>query len=89
MVVIFNNTCYYATKRPLMNAYPEGYSVRHDHWVGIDLMPAPNYAMLAQSVGGYGEQVNDPSGVPDALRRGMAQIAAGKTVVLDVRMEHP
>jgi acetolactate synthase I/II/III large subunit len=89
MVVIFNNTCYYATKRPLMNAYPEGYSVRHDHWVGIDLMPAPNYAMLAQSVGGYGEQVDDPSDVPDALRRGMAQIAAGKTVVLDVRMEHP
>jgi acetolactate synthase I/II/III large subunit len=89
LIVIFNNTCYYATKRPLVNAYPEGYSVRTDHFVGIDLLPAPRYDLMAETVGAHGEQVTDPEEVPDALRRGLERILAGQTAILDVILEHP
>jgi hypothetical protein len=47
LIVILNNTCYNATKRPLVAAYPEGYSVREDRFVGVDLLPAPRYDRLA------------------------------------------
>jgi acetolactate synthase I/II/III large subunit len=89
MIVIFNNTCYYATKRPLVNAYPEGYSVRSDHFVGIDLLPAPRYDLMAQTVGAHGEQVFDPAAVPDALRRGLERVQSGQTAILDIVLEHP
>ena len=89
MIVILNNTCYNATKRPLVANYPEGYSVRDDRFVGVDLMPPPRYDLLAPVVGAYGERVEHPADVLPALRRGLEQVRAGQTVILDVLLAHP
>lgn len=89
LVVICNNACYNATKQPLIAAYPEGYSVRLDHFVGIDLEPAPRYDVLATSVGAYGERVEDPAEVLPALERGLARVRDGQSAVLDVILAHP
>lgn len=89
MTVILNNTCYNATKRPLVANYPEGYSVRDDQFVGVDLMPPPRYDLLAQVVGAYGERVEQPGDVLPALRRGLAKLRSGQSVVLDMILAHP
>lgn len=89
LIVIYNNTCYNATKRPLVAAYPEGYSVRADHFVGIDIAPAPRYDLLANVVGAYGERVEAPHEVLPALRRGLERVRAGQTAILDVQLAHP
>jgi acetolactate synthase I/II/III large subunit len=89
LIVIYNNTCYNATKRPLVGSYPEGYSVREDRFVGIDLLPAPRYDLMANVVGGYGEQVSDPAEVLPALRRGLERTRQGQTAIIDVLLEHP
>ncbi|GBD16956.1 Acetolactate synthase large subunit IlvG [bacterium HR26] len=89
LVVICNNACYNATKQPLIAAYPEGYSVRLDRYVGIDLEPAPRYDILATSVGAYGERVEDPAEVLPALERGLARVRDGQSAVLDVILAHP
>lgn len=89
MTVILNNTCYNATKRPLVANYPEGYSVRDDQFVGVDLMPPPRYDLLAQVVGAYGERVEQPDDVLPALRRGLERLQAGQSVVLDMILAHP
>mgnify|MGYP005840466023 CR=1 FL=1 len=89
LVVIANNACYNATKQPLIAAYPEGYSVRLDRYVGIDLEPAPRYDILATSVGAYGERVEDPAEVLPALERGLARVRDGQSAVLDVILAHP
>ncbi len=70
LVVIFDNGCYNATRSPLVAAYPSGHSVTANDFVGIDLLPAPRYGLLAPVVGAYGERVEDPSEVLPALRRG-------------------
>lgn len=89
LIVVLNNSCYNATKRPLVANYPEGYSVREDRFVGIDLLPAPRYDKMAETVGGYGERVEDPDEVLPALRRGLERVRAGQTVVLDMVLAHP
>ncbi len=89
LVVICNNACYNATKQPLIAAYPEGYSVRLDRSVGIDLEPAPRYDVLATSVGAYGERVEELAEVLPALERGLARVRDGQSAVLDVILAHP
>jgi acetolactate synthase-1/2/3 large subunit len=89
MIVIYNNGCYNATKRPLVASYSEGYSVRADQFVGIDLLPAPRYDRLAEVVGAYGERVEAPGELPAALRRGLERVSQGQTVILDVQLAHP
>ena len=84
MVVIFNNRLYNANKMPLVNAYPEGHSVRADRFVGVDLVPPPRYDLLAAAVDAAGERVEDPAEILPALRRGLEQVRAGRSVVLDV-----
>ncbi|HZQ36376.1 MAG TPA: thiamine pyrophosphate-requiring protein [Dehalococcoidia bacterium] len=89
MAVIFNNACYNATKRPLVAAYPEGYSVARDAFIGIDLAPAPRYDLLAQAVGAHGERVEDPAQVLPALRRGLERLRAGQAAIVDVQLARP
>jgi thiamine pyrophosphate-dependent acetolactate synthase large subunit-like protein len=89
MTVIFDNGVYYATKRPLAASYPDGTSVREDRWVGVDLTPSMRYDLVAQSVGAHGERVDDPADVLPALRRGLARVRAGQSVVLDVVLARP
>ena len=84
LVVVFNNRRYNATRVPLVNAYPDGHSVRGNHFVGIDLLPAPRYDLLAQVVGAAGERVEAPDQVLPALQRGLEQARAGRSMILDV-----
>jgi acetolactate synthase-1/2/3 large subunit len=84
LVVIFNNGCYNANKAPLINAYPDGYSVSGRRFVGTDLAPSPRYDLLAAVVGAAGERVDDPEQLLPALRRGLDHVRAGQSIVLDV-----
>ena len=89
LVVIFNNSCYNATKTPLASAYPEGFSVRGNRFVGVDLLPAPRYDLLAAAVGAAGERIEDPGDVLPALRRGLDRVRSGQSVVLDIILARP
>jgi acetolactate synthase-1/2/3 large subunit len=84
LVVIFNNGCYNANKTPLINAYPQGYSVQGGHFVGTDLLPSPRYDLLAAVVGAVGERIDHPTHVLPALHRGLDHVQSGRSVVLDV-----
>jgi acetolactate synthase I/II/III large subunit len=89
LIVILNNTCYNATKRPLVASYPEGYSVQRDQFVGVDLLPAPRYDLLAPVVGAWGVRVEEPGNLLPALREGLERTRAGQTAIVDVQLPHP
>ena len=89
LVVVFNNGCYNATKAPLKSAYPDGYSVRGNRFIGVDLLPAPRYDLLGPVVGADGERIEDPAALLPALRRGLERVRAGQSVVLDVILARP
>jgi acetolactate synthase-1/2/3 large subunit len=89
LTVVVNNACYRATRDPLAGAYPDGYSVRGNHFVGVHLVPSPRYDLLAPVVGAVGERIEDPADLLPALRRGLERVRAGQSVILDVVLARP
>ena len=60
LTVIFNNQTHFATKRAMLGAYPQSVSQETNNFVGMELFPSPEYALLAESCRAYGEKVEDP-----------------------------
>lgn len=90
LTVIFNNQAYNAPKASLRTDYgPSSYSERTGAWVGMDIAPSPEYALVAQACRAYGETVEDPAQLPGALQRGLERVRAGQAAVLDVRLQRP
>jgi len=50
------------------NLYPDGIAAEIDLYHGTHIN-APDFVKVAESVGGYGEQVTDPEKLQDALKR--------------------
>ena len=83
MAVIFNNRKYAAMQGMHLKMYPEGTAVDTDTFHGTHIV-APDFSMVAKSVGGHGERVEDPEKLVEALQRGHEATLAGKPAVIDV-----
>ena len=89
LTVIYNNQVHYASKSTLIKGYPDSYASKTNNWVGLELSPSVDFAMLAQACRCYGEMVEQPGEVKPALERALEQVKAGRPAVLDVRIERP
>jgi len=88
--IIFNNAIYQAPKEALRRAYgEEGFSGKAGPWVGMDIAPSPDYALIAQACQAYGQRVEEPSALPSALKEALGQVRRGRPAVLDVRIGSP
>jgi thiamine pyrophosphate-dependent acetolactate synthase large subunit-like protein len=83
LVVIFNNKKYAAMQGMHKRMYPEGVAVETGNYLGT-FINGPDYVKVIEAFGGYGERVEDPEALPDALKRGQDAVSAGRTAVLDV-----
>ncbi|MDX1483961.1 MAG: thiamine pyrophosphate-binding protein [Alphaproteobacteria bacterium] len=86
LVVIFNNRKYAAMQNMHHRMYPDGTAVDTGTYFGT-FINGPDYVKVADSFGGYGEQVEDPEALPDAIRRAQEAVAGGRIAVLDVVIE--
>jgi acetolactate synthase-1/2/3 large subunit len=90
--VIFNNQQYHAPRgvAGIRGAYgKESYSEKTGVWEGIDILPSPEYALVARACGAWGQKVEDPSELLPTLKKGLDQVRRGKPAVIDVRLESP
>jgi acetolactate synthase-1/2/3 large subunit len=83
LVVIFNNRKYAAMQNMHKRMYPEGAAVETGKYFGT-FINGPDYVKVIEAFGGYGERVEDPDALQDALKRGQEAVTAGRTAVLDV-----
>ena len=83
LVVIFNNRKYAAMQGMHKRMYPDGVAVETGNYLGT-FINGPDYVKVIEAFGGYGERVEDPDALPDALKRGHEAVRAGRTAVLDV-----
>lgn len=83
LTVIFNNRKYAAMQGMHLKMYPDGTAVETDVFHGTHIQ-APDFTKVAESVGGYGEQVTDPEELQDALRRGLDAVNEGRPAIIDV-----
>jgi acetolactate synthase-1/2/3 large subunit len=84
--VIFVNGIYSTGTTLLRATYPDGYAVRANNYAGGSFDPAPDFAKLAESVNGYGENVTDTAEVLPALQRGLEHVRNGAPAVIAVRV---
>ncbi len=90
LTVIFDNQCYNAVKRTVKNLYPNGWSVKTNNFVGVDLDPHPDFAQIAEANHGYGETVEEPEELRNALTRGLEVVRKQKRqALIDVICKHP
>ena len=74
LIVVMNNGGYMAMKSAHDLLYPEGYAARAGAYFGVDIAPAPEYAKLAAAFGAYGEKIERPEYIEQALGRGLAEM---------------
>jgi acetolactate synthase I/II/III large subunit len=88
LAVVFNNQSYGFIKNKIEeNAGVGKMSDQMAFEAGTDLVPPPEYALIAQACGGYGRRLEDPADVLPALKEALKQVRSGKPAVLDVRLE--
>jgi thiamine pyrophosphate-dependent acetolactate synthase large subunit-like protein len=71
------------------NAYPEGYGIGAGNYEGGTFERPPNFAKLAETINGYGEQVTELSQLVLALKRGLEHTRNHIPAVIAVRVPGP
>ena len=82
LFVIFNNRAWNAVKRSVTSMVKDGWAARTGNLVLSELDPAPEYQMVCQASGGYGERVEDPAELPKALERALHAVKVEKRQAL-------
>ena len=83
LIVVFNNSNYSAMKRSHLDFYPQGDAVTSGVFHGVDI-PGPSYSQLVEPFGGYGERVEDPGKLKEALQNALAAVNSGRMALVDV-----
>jgi acetolactate synthase-1/2/3 large subunit len=84
LVIVSDNSAYVGMRSGHDRMFPEGWAVKTNVHPGTEIEPRPEYALLAQAYGGYGERVEDPQAIPAALQRALDRVAAGQWALLDI-----
>ena len=84
--VIFNNQSYGAIRRIVERLSETKLPDEMAFTAGVDISPPADYALVAQSCGGYGRTVDNPEEVLPVLKEAMKEVRNGRLAVVDVRL---
>ncbi len=84
LTVVFVNRSYSTGTTVLKKNYPQGYAIRQGNYAGGTFDPPPDYAKMAESANGYGENVRETEDLVPALRRGLDAVRHGSPAVIGV-----
>ncbi len=87
LTVMFDNQGYAATQEAIRSVAPDGYARRAGVYPGCDLpTPPQQYARLAEAMGLWARTVEDPAELPAALRDARAEVRAGRSALVVIRV---
>jgi acetolactate synthase-1/2/3 large subunit len=89
LTVVFVNRSYSTGTTILKKIYPDGFATRDGSYAGGMFDPPPDYARMAESANGYGENVRETEDLVPALRRGLAAVRHGSPAVIGVWLPTP
>ncbi len=87
LTIISNNHAWHAVRVAARSVYPHGAAAKSNDMPLTSLAPSPQYEKTISAVGGYGEKVDTPAELPDAIKRGLDAVRAGVPAVLNVLTE--
>ena len=83
--VVMDNSGWSAVKEATLRMYADGEALAAKEFQA-SLAPNVDFCKVAESVGGHGESVSDPSALAGALQRAMAAVKAGKPALVHVKI---
>jgi len=83
LIVVFNNKKYQAMQNNHERYYPDGIAVGQKLWHGVAIN-GPDYDRLGAPFDFPGVKVDDPAALKPALAKGLAEVAAGRTAIVNV-----
>lgn len=89
LTVVLQNGGYAASCRPVFDLFPEGASMRAHNVVGTRLDDPPDYALIAQACGAFGECLTDPADLIPKFKRALAAVDGGACAVVVVPVSSP
>ena len=84
LTVVMNNAQWFAVNRSTRNMYPNGEAVKTNEMPITSLAPSPNYEMIMEACGGYGEMVEDPDRLETAMQEALEKVRGGTSCLLNV-----
>jgi acetolactate synthase-1/2/3 large subunit len=84
LTVIYNNEMWNAVRRNTRDVYPDGYAAKSNREPLTYFEPGTRYEKAIETVGGYGERVEDAAALPKALDRALDAVANGQQSLLNV-----
>ena len=85
IAVVFNNAKYAAMQNMHLKMYPKGIAVETDVFHGTHIN-APDFTKVAEAFGAYGERVEKPEQVNQALKNGLKANEEGRSAIIDVNV---
>ena len=89
LVLVLANGGYAASRRPVLELFPDGASQQSGDVVGTRFHDAPDFAALAKACGAYGERICKPEEVEPALQRALAAVERGRSAVVVAQVSSP
>ena len=84
LTIVINNAMWGAVRRATLGMYPDGEAARSNKPPFIDLDDLPAFETICEASGGYGERVEDPKELPDAMERALKAVDGGQQALLNV-----
>jgi acetolactate synthase I/II/III large subunit len=88
LTIVANNQAWHAVRQATRDVYPDGHAARANTMPLVELSPAPDFEMVAQSCGGHGEKVKAPEELMPALRRAFDAVRSGTPALLNVTTQN-
>ena len=88
LTIIANNHAWHAVRQATRDVYPEGHAAKANTMPLVELNPAPDFEMVAESCGGRGEKVTTAEQLMPALRRSFDAIRSGTPALLNVTTQN-
>ena len=82
LFVVFNNGAWNAVRQSVRHHAPDGWAVRTEAMPLTALEPALDFELICRAAGGYGERVEDPAELPEALGRALRAVRDDKRQAL-------
>ena len=82
LFIVMNNAMWGAVRHFTLAMYPEGRAVKRNELPFTRLDKLPAFEDICKAAGGFGERVDDPDALPDALRRALQAVSIEKRQAL-------
>lgn len=86
LAVVLDNDGYRASRRPVLELFPQGISAEQGLVVGTSFAQPPDQAAVARACGASGETVTTLPELAPAIRRGLQVVDEGRCAVVSVRI---